>query len=476
MFLWDRQSVIDALKDEIISIPDKIEITNVVFDSRRVVDGSLFLALKGEKNDGHNFIKNVLELNKTTYVLAEKIPSDIDNTDRIILVKNTSYAFERMALYRRNQLKGKVISVTGSLGKTSTKDLLYTVLSDFGKAHCNMMSFNNYSGLLTTMVNTPIDTDYAIFEIGVDEKGQMLKLINLIHSNISIITNIEPAHFANFNNLEEIAFEKSEILIGTSEIAILNKDNKFYSFLKEKAKNLGLKIISFGKDNNSDIKLENFEIKENLKSDVLHKVFNRQYNKEFNTIDENIIFNSLSVLGVVNALNLDVEKTIDIISEKAITSRGRNNLEIIEYEYNNKKVKLNVINGVFNAVNPKAFDSGFSIMRNSYFFKKRKVCIFGGINEAGSQTKQFHLDVINKIQDVKVDVVILFNEYFRDGYNILKEKGFNVYFYNTASDVLRDVKDILQDDDLVFIKSSKYNKSYEIFNFLAENNKMDLFL
>ena len=117
----------------------------------------------------------------------------------------------------------------------------------------------------------------------------MQELIGLVKPHVSIITNIEPAHFANFNNLDEIAFEKSEILTKTSEFAILNKDNKFYDFLNTKSENLGLKTISFSKNNVSNIKLENFKIKDNLKSDVLYNIFNNQYSKEFNTIDKNIL-------------------------------------------------------------------------------------------------------------------------------------------------------------------------------------------
>ena len=118
MFLWDNQTILEALKEEIISIPNNIKITNVVFDSRRVLNNSLFLARKGENTDGHNFIKNVLEANNTTYVLAERIPETITNTNRIILVKNVEIAIEKMAIYRRNQIKGKVIAITGSVGKS----------------------------------------------------------------------------------------------------------------------------------------------------------------------------------------------------------------------------------------------------------------------------------------------------------------------------------------------------------------------
>lgn len=476
MFLWDKNSILEALKDEIINLPDKIEVTNVVFDSRRISDNALFLARKGTVNDGHSFIKQVLEINNTTYILSERIPENVTEINRIILVKNVDVAIERMAIYRRNQLNGKVIAITGSVGKTTTKELMYKTLSFFGKSHCNMMSFNNLNGILITLLNTPIDVKYAIFEIGVDAVGQLLKLAKLVKPDISIIKNIENAHFANFNSLEEIAQEKTEIIKATKECVFLNIDSNYYSYSVKKSEMFNVKSISFGTNELASIRLNDVKIENNLKSNVKYTINGKIYKLLFNTIDKNIIFNSLPVLGVIHLLNLDIEQALNILSNISTPARGRNNLEIVEYIYNNQKIKLNVINGVYNAVNPMTFDSGLSIMNNDYFKNNRKVCIFGGINEAGSKTEEFHLDIINKIQNSKIDVVILFNEYFKDGYNILKKNNYNVYYYNNADEVINDVKDILKNNDLVFIKSSKYNKSYKIFNYLSENNKMDLFL
>ena len=397
-------------------------------------------------------------------------------TDRIILVKNVEIAIEKMAIYRRNQIKGKVIAITGSIGKTTTKELMYTTLSSFGKSHCNIMSFNNFNGITFTLLNTPADVEYAVFEIGIDKVGEMIDLTNLVKPDISVIKNIEYAHFANFNNLEEIAQEKTEIMQATKDYVLLNVDSNYYSYSIEKAKKLGIKSISFGTNELANIRLENIKIRNDLKSNVEYNIYNKKYNLQFNTIDKNIIFNSLPVLGVINLLDLDIQKALNTLSNVNTSERGRNNLEVVEYKHNNQEIKLNVINGVYNAVNPMAFNSGFDIMNNDYFKDNRKVCIFGGINEAGSKTQEFHLDVINKIKNSKIDVVILFNEYFKEGYEILKNEGYNAYFYNNADEVIEDIKDILKNNDLVFIKSSKYNKTYKIFNYLSENNKMDLFL
>lgn len=477
--IWDKFQLLEALQDDILFLSEEFnyQIDNIVFDSRRIEENTLFIAKKGENCDGHNFIKNVLETREDSIALAEFYPDDsLKNNPRIILVKNTLEAMKKMAIYRRKQLRNaKIFGITGSLGKTSTKDLLYAVLSKFGKSYCNIMSFNSEIGVLITLINTPADCDYAIFEIGMNYAGELKPLVDIVKPNISIITNVEAAHLGNFSSEDEIAFEKSEILTNTSDFAILNFDNKYYDFLKKKAENFGLNIINFGKNANANIVLKDYESLGN-KLKVSYSVYNNNYDVDLNNLDQNLAFNALSVFGVAKILGLDFEKVLEIVTDQECP-RGRNNFEIVEYIHNNKNIKLNIINGVYNAVNPKAFDSGFSIMQSEYFKNKRKVCLFGPIRECGEEAENFNLSLKDGIIKSNADVVILFSEEMKKLFEYLKENtNIIVYHFDTSDEIISIIKNILLDDDLLFIKSSKYSKSYKIFNYLSENNQLDMFL
>ena len=475
MYIWDRKSLINALKDDILYIDEKQEfnIEYVMFDSTRCQKNSLFIARKGEKNDGHKFIKDVIE--KGGYVLAEYVLDEkLKNNPRIIIVKNTMQAMEKMAIYRRNEIKGKVIGITGSLGKTSTKDLTYNVLNNFGKASCNIQSFNNHMGVLTTMLNTPADVKYAVFEIGMSEVGELRPLAKLVKPDIAIITNIEPAHLGCFNNIDEIAFEKSEILAETKELAILNVDNKFFNFLSDKATKNNLKIFSFGRSEKANIRLTKSEILDG-KIEAEYNIFEKKLDVIFNILDINIVFNTLPVLGIIKYLNLDFNNVTSYLSIQEC-SRGRNNLERITYEHKGHLINLNIINGTYNAVNPKAFDSGFELIKN---FKNanKKICIFGPIKEAGEKTEEFHLSLKYKILDSHINIVLLFSEEMKVLYNALKDNPkIEVHYFDSYEEVIENIDDFLADNDIIFLKSSKYSKTYKIFNYLNKNNPMDLFM
>lgn len=475
MYIWNKESLKSALNDELVYINENIDfnITNVVFDSTRSGKNSLFVAKKGERTDGHKFIKNALE--NGAFVLAEYVlEEELNNNPKIIIVKNTVQAMEKMAVYRRDELKGKVIGITGSLGKTTTKDLVFSTLNLFGKTSCNIQSFNNYIGVLTTIINTPADTEYAIFEIGMNNPGELRPLAKLVRPDISIITNIEPAHLGCFNNIDEIAFEKSEILPETKELAILNLDNKYYKFLEEKAINNNLKVFNFGKNKDANVVLEDYSINSEY-IDVKYNVFGEKFNANFNNLDINVVFNSLAVIAVVKYLNLDVKMAINGLSKQEC-SRGRNNLEKVKYINNKDQIlNLNIINGTYNAVNPKAFNSGFELMKNFKNFNN-KICIFGPIKEAGEKTDEFHLSLKDKIIDCGANIVVLFSEEMKILYDALKETNIKLYYFDNYEKIIENIDNIVNDNDLIFIKSSKSSKTYKIFNYLNKNNPMDLFV
>lgn len=439
--LYNKEDLKKALQDNIIFFDENYDniIDNFVLDSRDIKNNTLFIAKKGKNNDGHNFIKDLIK-NKTITIIAEYLPEGIEQNPRIILVKNTIEAMEQLAIYSRNRLNGYIIGITGSIGKTSTKEIFYHCLSKIDKTHCNNKSFNSYFGILDTLINTPSNTKFAIFEMGMNEYGEMDVLRNFIKPTITVITGIFPIHIGNFKKEEDIAIEKSKINDNNTITTILNKDNKWYDLLYKDAKNKNIKnIFTFG--SNGDVELQNQEIK-NSEAELTYLINNNTYKIKTLNLDKSMAINFSSLLCFAKSINLD----ISIISKAFYdykTYDGRNNIEKIK--------NFTIINGVYNA-NIKSFISGLELMNNIYKQNQRKVCIFGDILELGDKAKDIHLELVEPINNNNIDIFIGVGENMK--YVVDNLKINNKYHFNNIEELIKEYKKIIKDDDLIFIKAS----------------------
>lgn len=439
--LYNKEDLKKALQDNIIFFDENYDniIDNFVLDSRDIKNNTLFIAKKGENNDGHNFIKDLIK-NKTITIIAEYLPKGIEQNPRIILVKNTIEAMEQLAIYSRNRLNGYIIGITGSIGKTSTKEIFYHCLSKIDKTHCNNKSFNSYFGILDTLINTPSNTKFAIFEMGMNEYGEMDVLRNFIKPTITVITGIFPIHIGNFKKEEDIAIEKSKINDNNTITTILNKDNKWYDLLYKDAKNKNIKnIFTFG--SNGDVELQNQEIK-NSEAELTYLINNNTYKIKTLNLDKSMAINFSSLLCFAKSINLD----ISIISKAFYdykTYDGRNNIEKIK--------NFTIINGVYNA-NIKSFISGLELMNNIYKQNQRKACIFGDILELGDKAKDIHLELVEPINNNNIDIFIGVGENMK--YVVDNLKINNKYHFNNIEELIKEYKKIIKDDDLIFIKAS----------------------
>lgn len=469
MILWNKKSIIEALGSDLIYIDENYDykIDSVVFDNRAVKEYSLFIAKKGEKTDGHNFIEQTLQNNKNVVALANNGFSEkFKNNSRIILVKDTVIAMEKMAKYARNRIKGKVIGITGSVGKTTTKEIFYSCLSNFGKVHCNIQSFNNYIGVMTTLCNLPQDTDFAIIEMGMSEKGEMERLSEIVRPDITTILNIFSAHLEFFKEEKDIAYAKSEIFKYQNKngFTVLNKTNKHFNIMEQEAKNNKINDILTFSENKSvdaDVVINNYSYNDKTDLyDVGYKINNKIVNFELANDDYNIALNLMSLLCVMNKLKLNFDKIKNSLKNFK-TPRGRNNIE--EVIYNGKNITI--INGSYNAANPLVFIRGLELM-NKLSLKKntnRKIAIFGDIKEAGDKTEEFMLSLKQPIIDSGINVLICIGDKIKVLHEALKNKIETKYFEET-SEVIPLIKDLLQDNDLVFIKSSNSVKTWKILD------------
>ena len=284
--------------------------SGISIDTRTLNKGDIFFALPGLNNDGNDFIEDAL--NKGACVAISNRPSLV-NSKKVIFVNDVYKALNKLANYARQRTKAKIIGITGSSGKTTLKEMISSCLVDYGKVHKSERSFNNHIGVPLSLARMPIDVDYAVFEIGMNNKGEILKLTNLIKPHIGIVNNVGEAHIGNFHSKKDL-IEKLSIIEGIADGGSLIINENLKSDLDINIiKNKSLNISTFGVLEDSDAYLkENIEIDNGsvLKVRIKDKIIN--YTLAIS--GEHMALNTLPALMTCKITNNPTEKFIKKLS------------------------------------------------------------------------------------------------------------------------------------------------------------------
>jgi UDP-N-acetylmuramoyl-tripeptide--D-alanyl-D-alanine ligase len=283
-------------------------ITGASIDTRTLEPGDVFFAIQGEARDGHEFVRAALQKGAALAVIDEAHAAEFKDAGALAIVPDVLKAMERAGTARRAELKGRVIAVTGSVGKTGTKEALRLVLSRQGKTHAPVASYNNHWGVPLTLCRTPADVDYAVYEIGMNSPGEIVPLARMVRPQISIITTIQPVHLAAFASVEGIAEEKAGVFweLEKGGTAIVNADIPQSELLRDIARSGPAgRIITFGESPDADVKLVSCALKPDM-STVEARVFGEPVTYRLGSPGKHIVLNSLGVLAVVHALGADL--------------------------------------------------------------------------------------------------------------------------------------------------------------------------
>ena len=243
---WDINEIFLALNLK-NNFNRNLKIKNIVIDSKKIKKGDLFIAIKGKKFDGHKFIDEAVK-NGASAVIGEK--KKVISNFPIISVDDTKESLIDIARFSRKRIKDLiVVGITGSTGKTTLKEWLFSILKDDYKTYCNYGNFNNEIGMPLTLCNMPLKSQICILEMGMNNKGEIRRLAKIARPNVNIITNIGTAHVGNLVNRKGIAREKSDIFFYSNQkdCSIIPSDDEFYEFLKGKASKKVNSIYTFGK-------------------------------------------------------------------------------------------------------------------------------------------------------------------------------------------------------------------------------------
>ncbi|MES2677947.1 MAG: UDP-N-acetylmuramoyl-tripeptide--D-alanyl-D-alanine ligase [Pseudomonadota bacterium] len=464
MTLWQISEIKTALKDQIINI-GKLDFTinQVAIDSRAKADNGLFVAFKGENNDGHNFLKQAFE-NGCVAAIVDHLPEGFAGDEKLILVKDSLLALEKLAIFSRSRSKAKIIAVTGSVGKTSVKEMLKTVFTSQGKTFATTGNLNNNFGLPLSLCNMGSDVEFGIFEMGMNHLGEIAALTKIAKPHIAIITTVAAAHIGNFKNEEEIALAKSEIFSGLVEggFAVINADNMHYEFIKNQAINQQVainNIINFGSKETSNIRLLAVEKAEDFYSmvTIFSAKSKQQISYLINTINQSTIFNSLIAVACLELIAKDFAAGLNSL-QKLQTPKGRGNL--IKVEKNG--IKFTIIDDTYNA-NAASMQAGLKFLADLKNYQSgqgiitRAIAFVGDMLELGEFSVKEHKAIANYISAYNIDRALLVGDSMSDLISEIKPEKLIAHFQNSSL-AAQNLNFQPQNGDIIFIKGSRGTK------------------
>ena len=402
---------IDALKTPLnaaIIGAKETAIKRVIIDSREAQAGDLFIALRGENNDGHDYVRTALAQGASAAIVDQNFTHKDDENLTLIIVPNTMQALEDLGQYARGRVQAKIIGITGSVGKTSTKELLSIALAAHGKTHASIKSYNNHWGVPLTLANMPADCQYGIFEMGMNHHGELTKLSAQVRPDIAIITNIEAAHIGHFKGLQDIAEAKSEIMSGMPKNGhiILNADNHYYGFLKKKAAEYNITDHAFGAEEHDEIALDarllTFKLS-SAKSKGTADIKGETVKFKIGIPGQHMLSNCLTVLLTTKLCDLPLEKTVLALRESEPVS-GRGVRLTVDLPRN--QGKITIIDESYNA-NPSSMLAAFKVLEIAESTQEngRRIAVLGDMLELGAQGPTLHAELANPLLHARTDLV-----------------------------------------------------------------------
>ncbi|NIA68621.1 UDP-N-acetylmuramoylalanyl-D-glutamyl-2,6-diaminopimelate--D-alanyl-D-alanine ligase [Pelagibius litoralis] len=396
--LWTAEEVAQATGGRITG---DWQASGVSIDSRSLEAGDLFVALKGPSFDGHDYAGKAIKAGAAA-ALVHRRADGIDESDPLIIVDDSFAALWRLGTAARERSQARLIAVTGSVGKTGTKEALRLCLEPQGITAASVGSFNNHWGVPLSLARMQRDAAYGIFELGMNHAGEISELTALVRPHVAIITNIEPAHLGNFDSIAGIADAKAEIFEGmdANGCAILNRDNAFFHHLRDKAETAGIgRILSFGRHKDADARL----VEESLHatcSSVKAIIRGSELDYCIALPGSHWVMNSLAVLAAVGAAGADpVKAAAQLAGLNALKGRGE------RHTVETPGGSFKLIDDSYNA-NPTSMRAAVDVLgRSTLGAGGRRIAVLGDMLELGAQSTEMHAKLAEPLREAGVDLV-----------------------------------------------------------------------
>jgi len=449
-------------------------VDGISIDSRTLQKGDLFVALT-DKRDGHAFLDKAFE-NGAAAALVSHIPEGSTGDSRLILVKDVLEALKELAFAARERFSGKLIAVTGSVGKTSTKEMLSIALTAQGIVHASDKSFNNHWGVPLTLARMPKNTEFAIIEMGMNQQGEIRAHSLLSRPHVALITEVKKVHMSNFRKLEEIALAKSEIFSGLEAggLALVNSDIEHISTIESSLKGLPVTLQKFGM-NGPDWILDQLNIKDRS-LEVKAIQGSTKFKFELNSLGQHFASNGLAALAAVSLIGADKNVAIKQL-QNWLPMQGRGQHIEVNVIKGCSTYCFDLIDDSYNS-NPTSLRAGFKLLDSLWDSKKvsnqdkgRKIAILGDMLELGPDEITIHRSIANWDEISGIKKFYLVGELMKNLFEALPSDG-NKFWFSSSDELNKIIVEEISMADVILVKGSKNSNMGKVVSKLKSINHL----
>jgi UDP-N-acetylmuramoyl-tripeptide--D-alanyl-D-alanine ligase len=376
-------------------------VTGVSIDTRTLSPGDLFFAIKGEVHDGHDHVARAFEAGAAAAVVSRARAGDLRSHGAVYAVEDALGAIERLGQAARARSSARIVAVTGSVGKTTAKEMLRLALSKFGPTHASAASYNNHWGVPLTLARLPADAAFAVFEIGMNHAGEIAPLAAFVRPQVALITAIAPVHIENLGSIDAIADAKAEIFSGVEPggVAVINRDAPQYDRLEWQAKARGLRVRSFGESAAANARLIAAD-PQGEGSCVRAVIDGREQNFALRAPGRHMAQNALGVLLVVEALGVGLRDAANALEtfqpakgrgERFVLPAPEGPITIIDESYNANPASMRAALALLGATKPG--EGG------------RRIAVIGDMLELGPEGAEMHAALAPELAVHRVDLL-----------------------------------------------------------------------